>query len=252
MSTKRHLKSSRRQARKQKTVARQQTRELQCVLPQTAPASTMPAELRLELLHRLANAPWGRREGDIPGYHYDEEPDDFWYELPAPGVEFRLPLTAELEEQWRALADHDSANKDIAERIIALRAQGRESVTATLPNSFWWADLADGTRVHFESDTDEDPVDIVCPELAGPDEADAPFGVLASDLGMELFAGEVAWPDHDWMEGEDYPRLLARREGQRWPDGHAVSHKRYDQRTGTSTDLLVAELCPPVAQLELS
>ena len=49
---------------------------------------------------------------------------------------------------------------------------------------------------------------------------------------MALFAGEVAFPDYDWMDGEGYPRLLARREGQRWADDHAVRYCRYDQRVG--------------------
>jgi hypothetical protein len=107
--------------------------------------------------------------------------------------------------------------------------------------------MADGTRVYLESDCDEEPVDIVCPELSGPDEADVPFGVFASDLGMALFAGEVAFPDYDWMDDEGYRRLLARREGQRWADGHTVRYSRYDRRVGASTDLPVDEMRPAIA-----
>src|ERR1035437_10680720 len=100
MSAKRQLKSSRRQARKQKTVARQQPRELQHAVPQAGQAPVMTADPLVDILRCLANAPWGRQEGDIPAYHYYEEPHELWYELPLPGVEFELPLTAELEDQW--------------------------------------------------------------------------------------------------------------------------------------------------------
>ena len=179
-----------------------------------------------------------RRPGEELAYDYCAD-DHGWFVAPRAGEPFELPLTGELQSNWRLLAEQNPACAPVSERIRALRAAGRTHVQATLARVFWEVLLADGSTVCLESASDDEPASVSCPELANG----GPIGFWASELGFERFDGEVALPAYTWMSGENQlPVALARRAGERWTDAYLV--RFYDNASGDH-ESIPPELCPP-------
>src|SRR5450755_3611084 len=133
MSIKRQRKAERRNARTRKTASR--TRAPQhAEVGDTARALPHPDSVKLnDPFAMLASNQRG--PGEELAYDYCAD-DHGWFVAPHAGEPFELPLTGELQSNWRLLAEQNPACAPVSERIRALRAAGRTHVQATLARVF--------------------------------------------------------------------------------------------------------------------